>query len=116
MGRLYVDAFVAACVAVDAIFAQAGVRGGMLLMELIGGAESVDEGRQATLAVGVREQVECLEALIEMGSEFSNCECGMGDTYDRFGEIGSVSMRLESFACVGSVLRRQVGREVIESP
>ena len=105
MDGLYVDAFIAACMAIDAAFSQHLVSEKILLKELVGDAETVDKGRQATLSIGVRKQVECLEALVEMWSVFGGCACGTQDTHDGIGEIGCVGMRLKGFACVGGILR-----------
>lgn len=62
---LYTDAFIAACVRINANVAEAGVGSPISFVELVGDAKAVDEGRQSALAVRVGEQVECLEALDE---------------------------------------------------
>lgn len=63
--RLYTDAFIAACMRINANVAESGVGREITSIELVGGAEAVHEGRQSALAVSVGEQVECLEALDE---------------------------------------------------
>lgn len=57
------DAVVAACVRVHWAPAEISVHVGVHLVELCGCAEAVYKRRKASFAIGVGQQMECLDAL-----------------------------------------------------
>ena len=90
---------------IDADGAEDFVGSRILTAYLLGSLEAVYERAQAAFAVGVGEEMESLETL---GGK-SACRRLSGRTllgaYDGISKVGSVSMWLEAFACVGSVFR-----------
>jgi hypothetical protein len=90
------DAFVARGVGVDVYGRKDPVCFSICFQQLVRDFEAVDEEGRAAFAVGVREQVECLQA------------CGVG-------EVGIVGVGFECNVGVCGVLGREVRCELIEA-
>jgi hypothetical protein len=90
------DAFVARGVGVDVYGRKDPVCFSICFQQLVRDFEAVDEEGRAAFAVGVREQVECLQA------------CGVG-------EVGIVGVGFECNVGVCGVLGREVRCELVEA-